>query len=309
MSSTTFERSDVGRAVADPGRLSNIVAGLMGIQAALGLVFRAQYRDVEWIRETWFGNDWVTLLVAVPALVLVGRFAARGSSRARAGRLGLLAYAVYNYAYYLFGAELNAFFPLYVALCLVSAVALSVSIAAIHRPLLAVTPRSGLTHAAGVYFLVIGVGLATVWLVMWADVVFRGHPPPIDTDAFKLVAALDLTVMVPILIGSGGLLWFHSPHGCWFGAAAGVLASMYLVVLSVNSALAVRSGHVDAAGEFPIWATLALMTGAVATLLIRQLPAGPRAAHTGGLREISATSTGRTGQAVGYRRREKFRSV
>jgi len=309
MSSTTFERSDVGRAVADPGRLSNIVAGLMAIQAALGLIFRAQYRDVEWIRETWFGNDWVTLLVAVPALVLVGRFAARGSSRARAGRLGLLAYAVYNYSYYLFGAELNAFFPLYVALCLLSAVTLSVSIAAIDRPRLAVTARSGLTQAAGVYFLCVGVGLATVWLVMWADVVFRGHAPPIDTDAFKLVAALDLTVMVPILIASGGLLWFHSPHGCWIGTAAGVQASMYLVVLSVNSALAARSGHIDAASELAVWGTLAVLTGAVAALLVRQLPAGPPAAHAGGLHEISATSTGRTAQQPQYGRREKFRNA
>ena len=302
MSSTTFERSDLGRALTDPGSLANVVAGLMGIQAALGLIFGAQYRDVEWIRETWFGNDWVTLLVAAPALVFAGRFAARGSFRARVLRLGLLAYAVYNYAYYLFGAELNAFFPLYVALCVVSAVTLLMSIAAVDRRALAVTARGGLTRAAGVYFLCVGVGLATVWLVMWADVVFLGHAPPIDTDAFKLVAALDLTMMVPILIASGGLLWFHSPHGCWFGTAAGVLASMYLVVLSVNSALAVRSGHVDAAGEFPIWATLAVTTGAVAAVLIRQLP---RAAHTG----IPATSTARTAQEAQYGRREKFRSA
>ena len=309
MSSTTFERSDVSRAVAGPGSLANVVAGLMGIQAALGLIFRTQYRDVEWIRETWFGNDWVTLVAAVPALVVAGRFAVRGSPRARVLQLGLLAYAVYNYAYYLFGAELNAFFPLYVALCLVSAVTLLMSLAAIDRRVFAVSARSGLTQTAGVYFLCVGAGLATVWLVMWVDVVFLGHAPPINTDAFKLVAALDLTVMVPILIASGGLLWFHSPHGCWFGTAAGILASMYLVVLSVNSALAVRSGHVDAAGEFPIWATLAVMTGAVAALLVRQLPAGPRAAHTGGLRAISATSTGRTAQEAGYRRREKFRSA
>ena len=25
----------------------------------------AQYRDVEWIRAKWFGNDWVMLVVAV----------------------------------------------------------------------------------------------------------------------------------------------------------------------------------------------------------------------------------------------------
>ena len=99
----------------DPGILAMVVAGLMGIQATLGLIFSGQYRDVVWIRETWFGNDWVTLVVAVPALVLASRIAARGSSRAHVVRLGLLAYAVYNYAFYLFGAALNVFFPVYVA--------------------------------------------------------------------------------------------------------------------------------------------------------------------------------------------------
>jgi hypothetical protein len=279
MSSTTFDRSDVGRAMAESGSLANIVAGLMGIQAASGLIFRAQYRDVEWIRETWFGNDWVTLL-AVPALALGGRFAARGSSRARVVTLGLLAYAAYNYAYYLFGAELNAFFPLYVALCLVSTATLAVSIAAIDRGALAAPAPTGLTQVAGVYFLCLGAGLAAVWLVMWADVIFLGDAPPIDTDAFKLVAALDLTVMVPVLMVSGGLLWFRRPDGSWLGAAAGIQASMYLAVLSVNSALAVRAGHTDAARELPVWGTLAFLTAAIATLLVRQMPACQPEART-----------------------------
>ena len=276
MSSTTFERSEVGRRPLDPRVPSTMLAGLMGIQAALGLIFRAQYRDVEWIRQTWYGNDWVTLLVAVPALVVAGRFAARGSSRAHVVRLGLLAYAVYNYAFYLFGAALNVFFPLYVALCLLSAVTLRLSIAAIAARVLVDTARSRLTQVAGVYFLCVGAGLATVWLAMWADVMFLGHAPPIDAEAFKLVAALDLTLIVPILIVSAALLWFGHVHGAWVGAAAGIQASLYLTVLSVNSVLAIRSGHIDAARELPVWGTVAVLSGAVAILLVRLIPASQR---------------------------------
>lgn len=290
MSCTTFERSERGRAAANPGMAAMAVAVLMGIQATLGLLFRGQYRDVVWIRETWFGNDWVTLLVAVPALVLASRIAARGSCRAHVVRLGLLAYAVYNYAFYLLGAALNVFFPVYVALCLLSAVTLLWSIAVIDRNTTRVTAQHKLTQAAGVYFLCVGVGLATVWLVMWADVVFLGDAPPIDTNAFKLVAALDLTVMVPVLIVSGGLLWFRRSHGCWFGAAAGIQASMYLTVLSVNSALAIRSGNIDAAGELLIWGTLAVLTGAAAILLLRQLPACQPVARTRLISDRAGTS-------------------
>jgi hypothetical protein len=40
--------------------LSAAVAVMMGIQSVAGLALQGQYRDVESIRATWFGNDWVT---------------------------------------------------------------------------------------------------------------------------------------------------------------------------------------------------------------------------------------------------------
>ena len=96
-------------------KLTTAVGGLMLVQSALGLLFREQYRDVEWIAATWFGNDWATLVIALPLLAAGLTWTRRGSVRALLLWLGTLAYAVYNYAYYLFGAALNAFFPLYAA--------------------------------------------------------------------------------------------------------------------------------------------------------------------------------------------------
>jgi hypothetical protein len=52
-----------------PYILSAALAALMVVQSVLGLVFPGEYRDVEWIRATWFGNDWVTLAVGAPLLV------------------------------------------------------------------------------------------------------------------------------------------------------------------------------------------------------------------------------------------------
>ena len=79
----------------------------MALQASTGLLFESQYRDVDWIRATWFGNDWVTLLVAVPLLFAGLVRAAAGSIRGLLLWLGLIGYALYNYAFYLFGAALN----------------------------------------------------------------------------------------------------------------------------------------------------------------------------------------------------------
>ena len=102
------------RQCAPPELLTVALLLVMVMQAALGLLVPAQYRDVDWIRASWSGNDWVTLVVAVPLLLqgLVGTV--RRRARGLLVWLGLIGYALYNYAFYLFGAALNAFFPIYV---------------------------------------------------------------------------------------------------------------------------------------------------------------------------------------------------
>lgn len=87
--------------------LSVMIAGLMLVQAVTGLLMPGQYGDVVWIAAAWFGTDWVTLIVAVPLLIvgLVG--AARGSVRGVLLWLGLFGYAAYNDAFYPLGAALT----------------------------------------------------------------------------------------------------------------------------------------------------------------------------------------------------------
>jgi hypothetical protein len=82
-------------------RLSTVLLAVMVTQAVMGLTFQAAYRDVEWIRATWFGNDWVTLVVAAPLLWTGLVRTAAGSVRGSLLWLGLIGYAVYNYAFYL----------------------------------------------------------------------------------------------------------------------------------------------------------------------------------------------------------------
>src|SRR5687768_9534082 len=104
--------------------LSAVVAIVMLAQSAFGLLFRGQYRDTEWIATTWLGNDWVTLVVALPLLSAGILLTWGGSVRGLLLWLGTLAYAIYNSAYYLFGAALNAFFPLYAVTLIVAGSAL-----------------------------------------------------------------------------------------------------------------------------------------------------------------------------------------
>jgi hypothetical protein len=202
----------------------------MAAQSLIGLLLSEHYRDPEPIRTTWFGNDWVTLILAVALLLLGLVRGARGSTRGLLVWLGMIAYAVYNYAFYLFGAALNVFFPFYVLAFVVAAVALilglsRLDVAAVARSFGQATP----VHAMGGSLTGIGIGLAAVWIVMWAAHVFAGRPTPVDPEAFKIVAALDLALMVPALIGGGVLLWRRRPWGFVIAALASIQGALYLL--------------------------------------------------------------------------------
>jgi uncharacterized protein (DUF983 family) len=130
-----------------PYILSAALAALMVVQSVLGRVFPGQYRDVEWIRTTWFGNDWITLVVGAPLLVASLLLARRGSIR-------------------------------------------------------------------------------------------------------------------------GLLLWRRNAWGYIVAAIAGIQGSLYLLVLSINSAVAILRGLAEAPGELPLWGTLAVTTTAVTFMLL-----------------------------------------
>ena len=269
---TISEASGIMKAAYE---LTAIVIVLMLAQSVLGLAFRDQYRDAAWIALTWLGNDWVTLVVALP--LLAGGLAAttRGSSRGLLLWLGALGYALYNYAYYLFGAALNAFFPLYLAAVIAAALALIVSLSTIPaRSIARRFPSHAPVRLIGGYFLFVSLSLSVVWIGMWFAHVFAGMPTPIEPEAFKVVAALDITLMVPALALGGGLLWKHRPWGYVVAAIAGVQASLYLLVLSINSINFVVRGLANPPGEIPLWGSLAAVTFAATLLLFAHV--GPR---------------------------------
>jgi hypothetical protein len=241
----------------------------MGMQSVLGLTFPRTYRDAEWIRATWWGNDWVTLIIAVPLLITAARRSRRGLVRGSLVWFGTLGYATYNYAYYLFGAALNAFFPLYVLLLVLSLVTLILALSPVDVNEFASHVRStACVRLIGGYYTFIGIGLASVWLAMWAAYVFAGRPTPVEPEAFKLVAALDLSVMATSLVLGGILLWRRHPWGYVIAAISGVQSSLYLMVLTVNSAVAIHRGLVSTPGELPLWGALAGLTTVVTLVLL-----------------------------------------
>ena len=192
---------------------------------------------------TWFGNDGLTLILAVPLLVFAIRRAVAGSARGLLLWCGVLAYNVYNYAFYLFGARLNAFLPVYVITFVLSVITLGFIL--VHMDVSALAERfrpQTPVRVIGGYLLFVAGGLTIAWLGMWASYSFGGRPTPVDPEAFKVVAALDLSLIVPGLAAGGLLLWKRQPWGFVIATTATVQGALYLLVLTINSVIAIEQG-------------------------------------------------------------------
>jgi hypothetical protein len=82
-----------------------------------GVLIHGLYRDdTTWATAALRGGDLATLLIVVPTLVASLIMTMRGSARAQLVWIGMLAYTIYNYAYYVFGAAFNDLFLIHIAI-------------------------------------------------------------------------------------------------------------------------------------------------------------------------------------------------
>jgi hypothetical protein len=245
--------------------LSAALAALMALQASVGLLAPSIYRDAEWAKAAWYGNDIVTLGVAVPLLAVSLAYARRGSRAAELVWFSMLGYALYNYAFYVFGARMNELFPLYVGLFVLPAVALALALGRYDVTALAeaFSPRTPRRLVSG-YMALTGVGLGVAWLAQWAGWVFGGVEPAIGEEPFTLIASLDLSLIVPYFVLGAVLLWRGRPWGYVLGTIMCLKGATYTLVLTVSSVVGAARGIEGSAGQVPVWGAWTLV-GAAAT--------------------------------------------
>jgi hypothetical protein len=258
-------------------RLSWGLAILMVVQAAVGLSIPSLYRDEDWVRATWFGNDLVTLLVAVPLLIWSLLRVPTGSRRAELVWYSMLGYSVYNYGFYLFGAALNWFFPAYVVLFAVPIFALILALGRLDADAVAgdfssSTPR----RWVGGYMLFTGVGLTLAWLGQWATFMLTGSAPSIGAEAFQLIAAMDLSFMVPWFLLGAVLLLRQSSWGYVIAPIIVMKGATYTLVLTVASTVAATRDIEGSAAQIPVWAAWTLLGVLALWGLFGHLPPGRR---------------------------------
>jgi hypothetical protein len=248
--------------------LSVAIAVLMVVASAAGLLVDGVYRDGPWAREALRGGDLTTLAVAAPVLIASMLFARRGSRTAQAVWLGALAYSLYNYAYYVFGASFNDIFVLHIALFSLSIAALVLVISSIDVDAIAARFRDVRgARVIGGFLAAVGTVLGGLWLFLAIRFAVTGElMADLPADGIHLVFAIDTSLLVPALVISGVFLWKRTARGFVFGTAMAVMGAVYQVNL-LMAGLFQANAHVSGVKAFPLEG-IVLATGFVAAMLV-----------------------------------------
>ena len=214
--------------------LSAMVAVLAATISVIGLRFPAVYGS-NWDSATASGNDLVTLLVAVPVLALGLRHAARGSVRARLVWLGALYFMLYNYAFYVFGMTVTQLYLPFIAAFVLSGFAFALGMGNLDVESLRrrFGPRTPARPIAAYMFYVAAM-LAFTWISQWVKFTLTGKVPEVNgsAHAYQVIAAVDLSFMVSLLIPAAWLLWRRRPWGYVLGVVLMLNGAMYTAVMA-----------------------------------------------------------------------------
>jgi hypothetical protein len=286
-----------GRAATAAGWLAAVTAAVVAGASAAGLSVPALYTDGAAVTAMFRGYDAVTLAVVAPllAFTLLPRW--RGRPLAQLLRISMLTYCIYNYAYYLFGAQLNAALLAHIAIFTTSLYALVLTLGTLDVDgVAAAFRRRTPVRVIAVIIVLLAVPLAMIQVSGLAGHALSGivlqEPSKlvVPLEFTRLGAVLDLSLLVPAYLVAAIWLWRRRAWGYVFATAALVAGALHQVSYVAATILQMTSGIPGASFDTvePIILTLFALASALLLVNIDReaWPAprsgpGPTLLHTG----------------------------
>lgn len=187
-------------------------------------------------------QDWVTVFLGVPLLVLSCYFAGKNGLRARILLAGTLAYFLYTYMSYTFLCMYNPLFLIYVALMSMGFFALVLVMLSFDLETLKNAFSDDLpVKAIGVVILVFAGAIGLMWLGRIVPPLLNGTFPSILEHYTTLVIqAMDLGFVIPVSILSAVMLMKRKPVGLLLSSVMcmkGATMLTSLTAMIINQAL------------------------------------------------------------------------
>lgn len=248
--------------------LSAIAVMLTLLATETGLFVENIYNDNEFVQTAWRANDWITLLLVVPAMLIV--MSMKKTNKVHLVWSGLLGYLVYNYAFYLVGASFNGLFLVYAGI-IASSIWSIVGILQKTQIHLFSAPKTVNRWISGFLFF-IALMLVTLELPPVMNYWFTGEIPSLiltTGHVTSIVYALDMILVIPTCIVAGYWLLKDKGWGIALSAIMLVKAVSYGAVLTAGTILLQTKGTYDPALPFYIFLSVAGCMGLI--WLLKQL--------------------------------------
>lgn len=241
-------------------QLTIAIAVLMAIASGSGIFIEGLYRDNPNLVAQAIGQDAITLMVALPTLVICTFFTGRGFQNARLIWLGILVYVGYTYASYAFGIRFNPLFLIYVALLGCSTYAfigglVTTDWAGIKASFKEQTP----VRAVSIFLIVIAGLFYLLWLGEAVPASLTGISPQSvrnDGTPTNVIHVLDMAWLLPALVITAVSLWRKQPIG--YALAVAFLGNLVFLALAILSMVVFQA----LAGE-PVVIALVVIFGAL----------------------------------------------
>ena len=154
-------------------------------------------------------QDWVTLIIGIPLMLLSLKLSAKGSFRGKLLLTGVLGYFLYTYMSYAFLMTYNRVFLIYVALFSLSMFGFILSFFELRVEDIKTRIGPGFpAKSVSIFFIIMGLMLLFMWLGRIIPSITSGKAPAgLETYTTLVIQAMDLGIIVPAaFICAAGLL-------------------------------------------------------------------------------------------------------
>ncbi|MFC6976021.1 hypothetical protein ACFQL1_17095 [Halomicroarcula sp. GCM10025709] len=237
----------------------------------VGLARQGHYRAAPGLVESYRLQDLTILSVGIPVLAVGLWYAGRDSPRGRIIWLGGLAYNTYIWASIAIQIPFNELFLVYVGLFSISLFTFVGGMVETDAERIRGTLRGRLnTTLYGSALVVVGLGLAVLWLSDVVPALLTGTPPLLATEAGPQAMAshvLDLGVVVPAIFLAAAWLFRERAWGYVFAGVVLVLGATLASPIGVMT-LVLMAG--DTVTVSPVAASFSFLPIAVSAVLAVQ---------------------------------------
>lgn len=248
--------------------MGSLIALLLVVTAAAGVLvpnLYAPFITKPGMVAALYVQDLISL-PAAPVLLAAMFWTARGSRRAFVVWCGVLVYASYYYAFYVFGYAYNVLYPLYLALMGLGVYSLIGLLAGVDLPAFA----AGVDARLPVRTLAAILLAALLFVPLWGSMIVQDIQAQQPRET-ALVFVLDLCFLLPAITLAAVQLWRRRLLGYLLSGVLLIKAAVSGILLAVSTLWAVQLGMPLPVEELGMYLFLTIAGSAGVYLYMRHL--------------------------------------